>query len=557
MRKEYAGLYIRVSLDRTAHGMAEEILSPDTQEARGRAYCEAQGWQVGDVERDIDESGYRQHYSQRPGLIRLLLSVESGHLSKIVVWKFSRLSRRLKEFLEICDRVEAAGAGVVSVTEQIDTSTPAGRLIRNILASFAQFQSEELSEQISANWLTKVRRGERPAGQSPFGTINEMGILQPNPATHHHLIEMYRVFANTNSIKAVYQYLVDNGVPPPVSHQWNLNTIRLILRNPVYTGHLAWLGEVYEARWTPLVPLDIWEKAQTHFERRRMDRKEVPRRGARILSGVTKCNCCNRTMWIKFRDLTARSASASDRVYQCLAPQNMGKGCDIPTLDAGEAERAVWEAVQMLLAGLDIQPLIEHSAREQARLSKAADSARTTLLARRERTERATAQLLDLLVEGSITRDQFRRKNQEYLQRLETIDTQLAAVPPLPAAVDSETLRTAARMALPAATAAEKRALLLALGAQVVVTERAVYLDMLGLRIRLRTRLLGDVFHIGDHYHRLDYRGPVLTDKQKRFLHRTYTWAKKAKLAARLGRSYRTLVTRARALGIAPLRPGG
>lgn len=57
--QDRAGLYVRVSLDRAAHGMADEILSPDTQEARGRAYCEAQGCQIATVERDIDESAYR------------------------------------------------------------------------------------------------------------------------------------------------------------------------------------------------------------------------------------------------------------------------------------------------------------------------------------------------------------------------------------------------------------------------------------------------------------------------------------------------------------------
>ncbi|HYG58883.1 MAG TPA: recombinase family protein, partial [Symbiobacteriaceae bacterium] len=201
---ERAALYIRVSLDRSARGLQDEILSPETQEDRGRQYCGAQGWTVATVERDIDESAYRQHYAQREGLARLLAAAERGELTKIVVWKFSRLSRRLREFIEICDRVEAAGAGVVSVTEQVDTSTPAGRLIRNVLASFAQFQSEEISEQIFESWLTKARRGERPPGAAPFGTINQKGILAPDPVTHPHLLAMFRVFRDTGSVRAVW-----------------------------------------------------------------------------------------------------------------------------------------------------------------------------------------------------------------------------------------------------------------------------------------------------------------------------------------------------------------
>lgn len=291
--------------------------------------------------------------------MRLLQAVGQGDLSKLVVWKFSRLSRLLKEFLEICDRVEAARAGVVSVTEQIDTSTPAGRLIRNILASFAQFQSEELSEQISANWMTKVRRGERPAGHAPYGTRNERGVLVPDPDSHFHLVEMYRIFAETSSISAVHRYLVRNAAPPPISARWNLNTIRLILQNPVYTGRLEWLGEAYEARWGSQVPPNLWAKAQAHFAYRREGRRELQRHDARMLSGIAKCGACGRNMWIKFRRLTSRSPTASDRVYQCLTPQNTGTGCNVPAMDAGEAEGAVWDLVVQLIALTGVAPMVE------------------------------------------------------------------------------------------------------------------------------------------------------------------------------------------------------
>ncbi|HLN62606.1 MAG TPA: recombinase family protein, partial [Symbiobacteriaceae bacterium] len=254
---EQAGLYVRVSLDRAASGLQDEILSPDTQEDRGRQYCGAQGWTVALVERDIDESAYRQHYSCRAGLMRLLEAVDRREISKIVVWKFSRLSRRLKEFIEICDRLEAAGAGVVSVTEQVDTSTPAGRLIRNILASFAQFQSEEISEQIFESWRTKAMRGERPPGLAPFGTVNNRGVLEPHPETHAHLLAIYRLFVETGSVRAVWDYLAAQGVPAPRAAGWSLNTIRGILTNPVYIGRIEWAGDTYDGRWAPLVPVEL------------------------------------------------------------------------------------------------------------------------------------------------------------------------------------------------------------------------------------------------------------------------------------------------------------
>lgn len=531
-REERAGIYVRVSLDRAAHGLQEEILSPETQEDRCRQYCGAQLWSVAVVEQDLDESGYRRHYSHRQGLMRLLEAVERGELTKLLVFKFSRLSRRLKEFLEICDRVESAGAGIVSITEQVDTSTPAGRLIRNILASFAQFQSEEISEQIFETWMTKAKRGERPPGFAPFGTVNRKGLLEPHPETHPHLLAIYRVYRETGSVRTVWDYLTSQGVPAPKAGEWNLNTLRGILTNPIYIGRLEWAGQLFQAKWAPLVPEELWEAVQQLIANRRS--LPTPRRDAHLLTGLIRCNRCGRPMWTKYAKRSRNGVSRHRRVYWCCSPQTQRRGCKTPVVDGEEVEQAVWEAVSGVIQAAGIGAVTAPPADRPGRR-------RQQLLAEEERLRRHATQLFDLLSEGSITLEQFREQNLRTLERLKSIRRSCAEKP-----VEPGGARTA-QEALLATTPDERRMILAAVGARVEVGGQVV-LDLLGLRVRLQGRRVGETWHFGDLYNRLDFQGSTLTDKQQRFVARAYRWADRAELARRIGRSCRALVQLAKRL---------
>lgn len=545
-QEDLAGLYVRVSLDRAAHGLQEEILSPETQLDRCRQYCGAQQWPVALVEQDIDESGYRQHYSHRRGLVRLLDAVEHRKITKVVVFKFSRLSRRLKEFLEICDRVENAGAGIVSITEQIDTSTPAGRLIRNILASFAQFQSEEISEQIFESWMTKAKKGERPPGCAPFGTVNTKGILEPDPKTHWHLLTMYRVYRDTSSIRAVWDYLIDHGIPAPKADQWNLNTIRGILTNPVYIGRLEWAGETFQTKWEPLVPEALWNDVQELIR----SRQTLPtkRRDARLLTGLIRCSQCGRPMWTKYAKRSLNGHSHLRRIYWCCSPHNQRRGCDIPAVDGEEVEQSVWEAALLVIRKSDVHQVVALASRHRTEcLSRTGGLRRQQLVDEEEKLRRQANALFDLLNDGSITREQFREQNLRLVDRLSAIRQELAGLALSPVEPNLAAVRQAAERAALSTTDDERRKILAALGAEIIVGDR-VYLDLLGLHINLRARRIGDTRHFGERYHGLDFRGSMLTDKQERFIQRTYHWADKEEIARRLGRTYKTLLIVAKRL---------
>jgi DNA invertase Pin-like site-specific DNA recombinase len=100
----------------------------------------------------------------RPELHRLLDQLHEGDV--VVVWKLDRLSRSLKDVLHIMERIAVAGAGFRSLTESVDTTTPAGRMMMQMVGAFAEFERAMIRERTSAG-LAAARAEGRVGGRRP------------------------------------------------------------------------------------------------------------------------------------------------------------------------------------------------------------------------------------------------------------------------------------------------------------------------------------------------------------------------------------------------------
>ncbi len=98
----------------------------------------------------------------RPKLQEMLGQLRDGDV--VVVWKLDRLSRSLKDLLHLMEKIEAAGAGFRSLTESIDTTTPAGRMMMQMVGSFAEFERAMIRERTSAG-LAQARVEGRVGGR--------------------------------------------------------------------------------------------------------------------------------------------------------------------------------------------------------------------------------------------------------------------------------------------------------------------------------------------------------------------------------------------------------
>ncbi len=100
----------------------------------------------------------------RPVLHKMLDQLREGDV--VVVWKLDRLSRSLKDLLVIMDRIDQVGAGFKSLTEAIDTTTPAGRMMMQMVGAFAEFEREMIRERTRAG-LEAARAEGRIGGRKP------------------------------------------------------------------------------------------------------------------------------------------------------------------------------------------------------------------------------------------------------------------------------------------------------------------------------------------------------------------------------------------------------
>ena len=113
----------------------------------------------------------------RPELHHLLDQLRTGDV--VVVWKLDRLSRSLKDLLHLMERMEAAGAGFRSLTEAIDTTTPAGRMMMQMVGSFAEFERAMVRERTSAG-LAAARAEGRIGGRRPKLTGAQQADITEN-----------------------------------------------------------------------------------------------------------------------------------------------------------------------------------------------------------------------------------------------------------------------------------------------------------------------------------------------------------------------------------------
>jgi DNA invertase Pin-like site-specific DNA recombinase len=132
--------------------------STEAQVAQLISYCQARGWAEAAVFRDDGISGVRDN---RPELDRLRQRMALGEFEAIVVSKMDRLGRSLGMILRFWDEADAAGARVIVIDQGIDTSTPAGRLQRNMLAALAEFERELILERTRAGIATARALGKK------------------------------------------------------------------------------------------------------------------------------------------------------------------------------------------------------------------------------------------------------------------------------------------------------------------------------------------------------------------------------------------------------------
>ena len=164
--------YIRVS----TQGQVEDGVSLDAQEAKVRAWADLNGADEVVIFRDEGISGKRS--DNRPGLQSALDTVGKG--DALVVYSLSRLSRSTKDTLILSEILLKKEADLVSLSEKIDTTTAAGKMVFRLLAVLNEFERDQISDRTRFALAHKKANGEKTGGDVPFGYRVRGGKLSRN-----------------------------------------------------------------------------------------------------------------------------------------------------------------------------------------------------------------------------------------------------------------------------------------------------------------------------------------------------------------------------------------
>lgn len=200
--------YVRVS---TAD-QAREGWSLDAQRRRIAAFCEAKGWPLAEIYADEGISAAKH----RPAWERLFIDVLADGVTHVVALKLDRVGRNAKQLLDAYDALERKGVALVFIEDSIDTSTPAGRLMRTVLAAVAEFERDLASERTKAGLAEAVAQGKQLGRPALVSGDVEVLVLAYSQAGM--------------TLRAIAARLNKDGVPTVRGNPWHFGSVDRVLK---------------------------------------------------------------------------------------------------------------------------------------------------------------------------------------------------------------------------------------------------------------------------------------------------------------------------------------
>jgi site-specific DNA recombinase len=214
--------YIRVSTEQQAN----EGVSLEAQKAKIAAWCVTNGYELVNVFVDAGISG--KSMDKRPGLQDAMKSLKKG--MALVSYSLSRLARSTKDALSIGETVAKRKADMVSLSEQIDTTTAAGKMMFQMLAVLAEFERNLVAERTTNALQHKKATNQKYTNITPYGFEAIEGRLVQVQAEAAIVAEIQAARASGNTLQSIADSLNGRGIPTKTGKTWQPATIHLLMR---------------------------------------------------------------------------------------------------------------------------------------------------------------------------------------------------------------------------------------------------------------------------------------------------------------------------------------
>ena len=339
-------LYARVSSDKQ-----DVDLSVSAQMRALRDYAEKNGYMVAREYIDEAESG---RIADRPQFRKMLddATKPSAPFQEILVWKFSRFTRKREHAVAFKSMLRRKGVKVVSITEHADDS-PTGKLMEAIIESVDEFYSENLAQDVTRGMREAASRGFWIGTYAPYGYrkvyvqdgAKQRPKLEPDPPADAVVKRIFDLALQGKSSLDITKILNSEGIASPRGKQWLKSTVHTMLNNEAYTGAVVWgvnakdgAPPVRVEKAFPALVSKRKFRQVAGLLRSRAPKSVHPRRASSpyLLSGLVKCETCGKAL------TAAEAKSGKYTYYVCHSLLKKGKGtCKTPRLNSKRFEGVI------------------------------------------------------------------------------------------------------------------------------------------------------------------------------------------------------------------------
>ena len=348
--KKKAAIYCRVSTDEQA---SKEDNSLEIQESVLRIFCEKENFEVYDVYTDT-RSGKSL---DRIELNRLRNDASKDKFQILVTTKLDRLSRSVKNFLDLDYELQQNNIDIKTQSQNFDTTTPSGRMLRMMLIAFAEFERDMISERTAEASEYLAKEGH-PGGGLPilgYDRVNKLLVINENDAEIvKYIFNSYLEEPSTSRIATKlngHGYKTKEHTTKEGKTRggglFTRDTVHRILTNVKYLGKVPYKGEVYEGKHDRIISEETFNLVQEQLQQSKINtqrtrKREIPTK----LNNILFCGFCGNRMTggygIRHKKLYY--------YYKCtLKIHGSSKSCPSRTLKMDQLENFVFQIIKILV----------------------------------------------------------------------------------------------------------------------------------------------------------------------------------------------------------------
>lgn len=402
-----SAVYIRYSSENQRDGYSIEYQMDECKK-----YIDDQGFEF--IQAYIDEAVTGKTADNRTAFFELLADVKKGLYDVVIVYKYSRFARNLMEARIYHHQIEKAGAKLISAMERIDDSTPEGRMMRNIIMTMDEYYSDNLSVFVQSSMYTAAKKGKYLGGTLPYGFNVKDGEYIENKAEADIVRRVFELRAAGAMPADILRIFQEDGTRGRGGKPFTQQLLNKLVRSEKYIGTYKYHVKGYDPIYIPnafpsIVDKETWDKVQAIIDetmkKRNINAKGRARRYTYPLTGKIVCGCCG-------EPFTGNSKGNGISYYTCRGQDKLHI-CKNGSILKPMLEDYVFGKIKELILSENIIDDIAKIVMQSLDNSGAEENIENDIQTlRKEKSElkRKIAEIIDLKLEGKISKDVLDKK---------------------------------------------------------------------------------------------------------------------------------------------------